>query len=36
MDAYQACAKAERAASKAGVQVRAFFQETEGIRWLTN
>jgi hypothetical protein len=32
---YQACAKAERAASKAGVQVRAFFQETEGIRWLT-
>jgi hypothetical protein len=33
---YQACAKAERAASKAGVQVRAFFQETEGIRWLTS
>lgn len=32
----QACAKAERAASKAGVQVRAFFQETEGIRWLTS
>ena len=32
---YQACAKAERAASQAGVQVRAFFQETEGVRWLT-
>lgn len=32
---YQACAKAERAAAKAGVQVRAFFQETEGVRWLT-
>ena len=33
---YQACAKAERAASQAGVQVRAFFQETEGVRWLTD
>ena len=33
---YQACAKAERAASKADVQVRAFFQETEGVRWLTS
>ena len=32
---YQACAKAERAASRAGVQVRAFFQEAEGVRWLT-
>ena len=31
---YQACAKAERAAARAGVQVRAFFQETEGLRWL--
>jgi hypothetical protein len=33
---YQACAKAERIALKAGVQMRAFFQETEGIRWLTS
>jgi hypothetical protein len=33
---YQACQKAERAAAKAGVQVRAFFQETEGGRWLTS
>lgn len=32
---YQTCAKAERAAAKAGVQVRAFFQEAEGVRWLT-
>ena len=32
---YQACAKAERAAAKADVQVRAFFQETEGVRWLS-
>lgn len=32
---YRACQKAERAAEKAGVQVRAFFQETEGSQWLT-
>lgn len=32
---YQACAKAERAAASANVQMRAFFQEAEGIRWLT-
>ena len=32
---YRACQKAERAAEKAGVQVRAFFQEAEGNRWLT-
>ena len=32
---YQACAKAERAAAKTGI-VRAFFQETEGVRWLTS
>ena len=31
---YRACQKAERAAEKAGVRVRAFFQETEGSRWL--
>ena len=31
---YRACQKAERAAEKAGMQVRAFFQETEGSRWL--
>lgn len=33
---YRACQKAERAAEKAGVQVRAFFHETEGSRWLTS
>lgn len=33
---YRACQKAERAAAKAGVQVRAFFQEAEGSRWLTS
>jgi hypothetical protein len=33
---YRACQKAERAAEKAGVQVRAFFQEAEGNRWLTS
>ena len=32
---YQACSKAERAATRAGVQVRAFLQEMEGVRWLT-
>lgn len=31
---YRACQKAERAADKAGVQTRAFFQEAEGSRWL--
>ena len=32
---YRACQKAERAAQKAGVHVRAFFQEAEGSRWLS-
>ena len=32
---YQACNKAERAATKAGVNVRAFLQEMEAVRWLT-
>ena len=31
---YQACNKAERAASKADVNVRAFLQEMEAVRWL--
>jgi hypothetical protein len=31
---YQACSEAQRAARQAGVQVRAFFEEMEGIRWL--
>lgn len=31
---YRACQKAERAADKAGVQTRAFFQEAEGTSWL--
>ena len=32
---YQACNKAERAASKAAVNVRAFLQEMEAVSWLT-
>lgn len=32
---YQACNKAERAASQAGIHVRAFLQEMEGVNWLT-
>ena len=32
---YQACNKAERAASKAAIHVRAFLQEMEAVRWLT-
>jgi hypothetical protein len=32
---YQACNKAERAAAKAAVTVRAFLQEMEAVRWLT-
>ena len=32
---YRGCQKAERAAEKAGVKTRAFFQEAEGSRWLT-
>ena len=31
---YQACNKAERAATQAAVQVRAFVQEMEAVRWL--
>ena len=31
---YQACNKAERAATKADVNVRAFLQEMEAVRWL--
>ena len=31
---YQACNKAERAAAKAAVNVRAFLQEMEAVRWL--
>lgn len=33
---YQACNKAERAASRAAIQVRAFLQEMEAVRWLTS
>jgi hypothetical protein len=33
---YQACSNAERAASQAAVTVRAFVQEMEAVRWLTN
>jgi hypothetical protein len=33
---YQACNKAERAASRAGFQVRTFLQEMEGVNWLSN
>lgn len=33
---YQACSKAERAASRAGFQVRTFLQEMEGVDWLSN
>jgi hypothetical protein len=32
---YQACNKAERAAARAAVNVRAFLQEMEAVRWLT-
>lgn len=32
---YQACNKAERAANRAAIQVRAFLQEMEAVRWLT-
>jgi len=32
---YQACNKAERAAAKAAVRVRAFLQEMEAVRWLS-
>lgn len=32
---YQACNKAERAASKAAIHVRAFLQEMEAVSWLT-
>ena len=31
---YQACNKAEKAAARAGIKVRAFLQEMEGITWL--
>ena len=31
---YQACNKAERAATKTDVNVRAFLQEMEAVRWL--
>jgi hypothetical protein len=31
---YQACNEAERAAEKAKINVRAFFRETEAMRWL--
>src|SRR5262245_21565948 len=31
---YQACNEAERAAEKAKINVRAFFRETEALRWL--
>ena len=33
---YQACNKAERAASQAAIDVRAFLQEMEAVRWLTS
>ena len=33
---YQTCNKAERAAAKAAVTVRAFLQEMEAERWLTS
>ena len=33
---YQACNKAERAASLAAIDVRAFLQEMEAVRWLTS
>jgi hypothetical protein len=33
---YQACNKAERAANQAAVNVRAFLQEMEAMRWLTS
>ena len=33
---YQTCNKAERAASKAAVSMRAFLQEMEAVRWLTS
>ena len=33
---YQACNKAERAAKEAAVNVRAFLQEMEAVRWLTS
>ena len=32
---YQACNKAERAATEAAMTVRAFLQEMEAVRWLT-
>jgi hypothetical protein len=32
---YQACNEAERGADQATINVRAFVQETEAIRWLT-
>ena len=32
---YQACNKAERAAARATLNVRAFLQEMEAVRWLT-
>jgi hypothetical protein len=32
---YRGCQKAERAAEKAGVHARAFFQEAEGSHWLS-
>jgi hypothetical protein len=32
---YEACSEAQRAAMRAGLQVRAFFEEMEGVRWLT-
>jgi hypothetical protein len=32
---YQACNKAERAATQTAVKVRAFLQEMEAVRWLT-
>lgn len=33
---YQACNKAERAANQAAIDVRAFLQEMEAVRWLTS
>ena len=32
---YQACNKAERTAKEAAINVRAFLQEMEAVRWLT-
>jgi hypothetical protein len=32
---YQACSKAERAATRAAIKTRAFLQEMEAVQWLT-